>query len=77
MTDTRCPTCQDHLRRRRPALLPLFGRTMQATGEPAHEIRARFLGGLHKRHLDGHELKSPAVLLEEALAPLVTDRKTS
>jgi hypothetical protein len=54
--DTRCPTCQTHLRRRRTALLPLFGRTMQHTGEPAHEIRAQFLGGLHKRHLDQQPL---------------------
>lgn len=54
--DTRCPTCQAHLHRRRHVLLPLFGQTMQRTGEPAHEVRARFLGGLHARHLGGGSL---------------------
>lgn len=52
----RCPDCNAYAERRRPVLVPAFGRVMQRTGETAQQIIDRYFAGVHRRHMTGRPI---------------------
>lgn len=55
-----CPTCIAYMSRRFPVLAPAMARRLCDTGETSAGILARYMTGVHDRHLAGLTLEVTA-----------------
>ncbi len=54
--ETDCPTCDAYFERREPVLTEAIAHQVERTHEAAETIFARFVRGVHQRHLAGLSL---------------------